>query len=85
MMWYCVRSLAILTPGEGIVPGTARDRPVSLGSLIGKRTSLFVKRLSLKETRTISVNSHETVAWFSRQVRVQFRHGIVQGGWTGVL
>lgn len=29
-------SLAILTPGEGIVPGTTRDRPISLGSLIGR-------------------------------------------------
>jgi len=29
-------SLAILTPGEGVVPGTERDRPVSLGNYIGK-------------------------------------------------
>ena len=29
-------SLSILTPGEGIVPGTERDRPVSLEALIGK-------------------------------------------------
>lgn len=29
-------SLPILTPGDGVVPGTDRDRPVSLGSLIGK-------------------------------------------------
>ena len=34
-------SLAILTPGEGIVPGTTRDRPISLGSLIGKRGGLL--------------------------------------------
>ena len=29
-------SLAILTPGEGIIPGTERDKPVSLGNFIGK-------------------------------------------------
>jgi len=29
-------SLAILTPGEGIVPGTDKDKPVSLGSLVGR-------------------------------------------------
>jgi len=29
-------SLPILTPGIGVVPGTDRDRPVSLGTLIGK-------------------------------------------------
>jgi len=29
-------SLAILSPGFGIIPGTERDRPVSLGSLIGR-------------------------------------------------
>jgi len=29
-------SLAILTPGEGVVPGTERDRPVALGNYLGK-------------------------------------------------
>jgi len=29
-------SLAILTPGKGIVPGTERDRPVSLGAVVGR-------------------------------------------------
>jgi len=29
-------SLAILTPGEGIVPGTDNEKPVSLGSLVGR-------------------------------------------------
>jgi len=29
-------SLPILTPGDGVVPGTEKDRPVSLGNLIGK-------------------------------------------------
>ncbi len=38
LVLYILRlfSLAILTPGEGIVPGTARDRPISLGNFIGK-------------------------------------------------
>ena len=29
-------SLAILTPGEGVIPGTERDRPITLGNFIGK-------------------------------------------------
>ena len=29
-------SLAILNPGEGVIPGTERDRPVSLGNYLGK-------------------------------------------------
>ena len=29
-------SLTILTPGEGVVPGTERDRPISLGNYLGK-------------------------------------------------
>ena len=29
-------SLTILTPGEGVVPGTERDRPVSLGNYLGR-------------------------------------------------
>lgn len=29
-------SLAILTAGEGVVPGTERDRPVTLGNLVGR-------------------------------------------------
>lgn len=29
-------SLAILTAGEGVVPGTERDRPVSLGNYLGR-------------------------------------------------
>lgn len=29
-------SLAILNPGEGVIPGTEKDRPVSLGNYLGK-------------------------------------------------
>jgi len=29
-------SLSILPPGEGIIPGTEKDRPISLGHLIGR-------------------------------------------------
>ena len=29
-------SLSFLTGGDGVLPGTERDRPVTLGSLIGK-------------------------------------------------
>ena len=29
-------SLSFLTGGDGVIPGTERDRPVTLGSLIGK-------------------------------------------------
>ena len=29
-------SLAILTPGEGVIPGTEKDRPISLGNYLGK-------------------------------------------------
>ena len=28
-------SLAILTPGEGVIPGTEKDRPISLGNYLG--------------------------------------------------
>ena len=32
-------SLSFLTGGDGVIPGTERDRPVTLGSLIGKVSS----------------------------------------------
>ena len=28
-------TLSILAPGDGLVPGTEKDRPISLGNLIG--------------------------------------------------
>lgn len=44
-------SLAILTPGDGVVPGTERDRPVSLGALLGRVRAGTATLASFREDR----------------------------------
>ena len=39
-------SLAILNPGEGVIPGTEKDRPVSLGNYLGKVRYNIEERLT---------------------------------------
>ena len=44
-------SLAILPPvGDGIIPGTEKDRPISLGHLIGNKIFFFKWHLFIFET-----------------------------------
>ena len=35
-------TLSILAPGDGLVPGTEKDRPISLGNLIGNLPIRFI-------------------------------------------
>jgi len=44
-------SLAILTPGEGIIPGTEKDRPITLGSYMGKIRNGSASLQGFKEDR----------------------------------
>jgi len=44
-------SLAILTPGEGIIPGTERDRPITLGNYMGKVRNGSASLHGFKEDR----------------------------------
>jgi len=44
-------SLAILTPGEGIIPGTEKDRPVTLGTFLGKIRNGTASLQGFKEDR----------------------------------
>jgi bromodomain-containing protein 7/9 len=44
-------SLAILTPGEGVVPGTERDRPVTLGMLLGRVRAGTASLATFREDR----------------------------------
>jgi len=44
-------SLAILTPGEGIIPGTERDRPITLGNYMGKIRNGSASLQGFKEDR----------------------------------
>jgi len=44
-------SLAILAPGDGIVPGTERDRPVSMGTFLGKIRNGTASLQGFKEDR----------------------------------
>ena len=44
-------SLAILTPGDGVIPGTERDRPVSLGALLGRVRAGTATLASFREDR----------------------------------
>jgi hypothetical protein len=38
-----VNQIKLVTTGEGIVPGTVRYRPVSLGNLIGKKNLVWLR------------------------------------------
>eukprot|EP00092_Neocalanus_flemingeri_P068908 GFUD01084319.1.p1 GENE.GFUD01084319.1~~GFUD01084319.1.p1 ORF type:complete len:320 (+),score=57.43 GFUD01084319.1:50-1009(+) len=44
-------SLAILTPGEGVIPGTEKDRPVTLGTFLGKIRNGSASLTGFKEDR----------------------------------
>jgi len=44
-------SLAILTPGEGIIPGTDKDRPITLGNFLGKIRNGSASLQGFKEDR----------------------------------
>jgi len=44
-------SLPILTPGEGIIPGTEKDRPITLGNYLGKIRNGSANLQGFKEDR----------------------------------
>ena len=50
-------SLAILTPGEGIIPGTEKDRPITLGSFLGKIRNGSASLQGFKEDRRNTAKS----------------------------